>query len=166
MACYGEGDVVIPCEQWYAQHNAQVAITGQVGSQWWMDYDPFGTGVELSPDNEPDLATKLLTTDGGSADYARDIISQLAPDWYKTNGYPVPDPANIRQFYTNNPDFIMPFTPSVVDGPVTAPSPLVNVSGAFDQVKSALSGSNGLLIMLVAGLVAVIAVSGRGTRGK
>lgn len=166
MACYGEGDVVIPCEQWYAQHNAQVAITGQVGSQWWMDYDPFGTGVELSPANEPDLATKLLTTDGGSADYARDIIHELAPQWYHTAGYPDPEPANIQQFYTNNPDFIAPFTPQVVAAPVSAPSTDNSLSGIVDQANSLLSGANGLIILACVVVLGIFAVSGRGTRGK
>ena len=43
-----------------------VVDNGQMGSQWWMDTAYDGP--------EPDLATKLATTGGGSADYSRDWI--------------------------------------------------------------------------------------------
>jgi hypothetical protein len=101
MTSYDENGNVISDVAWYAQHNKQVALTGQQGSQQWMAFEPYGKGTTLTPANEPTLAQKMLLTDNGSAEYARDWVS-LSGLTSKLGTYPNPSQNSVEIYYQND----------------------------------------------------------------
>jgi hypothetical protein len=101
MACYDQNGNEIPCADWYAQHNVQVALTNQQGSQQWMSKDPYGVGTVLTAANEPTLAQKMLMTDNGSAEYARDWVT-LSGLTSQLGTYPNPSQNSVEIYYQND----------------------------------------------------------------
>jgi hypothetical protein len=74
MTNYDAKGNVISDAEWYAQHAARVALTGQTGSQFWMNAD-----YTLNAQTEPPNEVKALYNDMTYvSDYTRDTISKLA----------------------------------------------------------------------------------------
>lgn len=107
MACYGyvgTTEVEMPCEDWYDYHAKEVAAGDVKSDQQWMAYEPYGPGTVLTAKNEPTLEQKMIMTDGGSAEYARDwvYLNPSTHDIAIQEGYPSPSQRSVELYFQND----------------------------------------------------------------